>query len=235
MQRRPRGKIRMLESVRLAAPIMRVVRRLLSRCDYGGKLLMNTNEEMNKFLSNDFFNALKELFVGAVTWEAHPEHKDHNHIRLLGMSTSFLQARALYEFFYKPKNYDPSKNIPTDGGNAYAHHFVCSWNPSDACLWSPQDVASLYSNFMADGTSVQKREFHLVYCRSEKHGGTEGDELTHLKNRVRDFAVDLLRLTKEFVDKVKPEFRDSAQSALDRSLVEAQNLANEYNIPNPLS
>ncbi len=51
-------------------------------------------------LKNDLHDALKWLFVGGVTWHAHPLlEKDKNYMRALGMFTCLVQAYALYEFF----------------------------------------------------------------------------------------------------------------------------------------
>jgi hypothetical protein len=60
-----------------------------------------SNEEKEKFLQKDFCDALTWLFVGAVIWEAaqrRPECCCHQVV--LGMYTTLVQARALYEFFF---------------------------------------------------------------------------------------------------------------------------------------
>jgi hypothetical protein len=51
---------------------------------------------------------------------------------------------------------------------------------------------------------------------------------------VLEFAKDLKRLSREFVNAVDTQFRDSAQLALEEAASEAQKIADEYKITNPL-
>ena len=167
------------------------------------------------FLKDDLYNALKELFVGAVTWHAHPQKTDTRFLRDLGMFTCFVQARALYEFFYG------KQGAPDSGSTASANHFAKSWRPLDR--------TKLRSRYMGKNTPAQKRVFHLVYGRSQFPGGVMQDESDHLKNQVLAFAVDLRRLTEEFVAACdKKEHRDLANSALTKALDDAHRLAHCY-------
>lgn len=181
---------------------------------------MDILDRMRKFLDENLYNALNGLFVGAVTWEAHPLKKDQHYLRGIGMSASFVQARALYEFFY---NTSEQYKTPQDGGNAQARHFAPTWN---------EPKSRLYSDYMAHGQPAQKRIFHLVYCRSKYSGGTAPDESDHLKNQVVEVAKDLRRLTEEFAKRVEPQFQHSVESALRKALDEAKGLAKHYEIPN---
>ena len=53
------------------------------------------------FLTEDLYDALRWLFVSAVTWGAsrNQPHRCGNQ-DVLAMFSSLVQARALYEFFY---------------------------------------------------------------------------------------------------------------------------------------
>jgi hypothetical protein len=184
---------------------------------------MDTMKTKKDFLEQDLYNALKELFIGTVTWQANPQEKNTHYLRDLGMFTCFVQARALYEFFYKPKE----GSIPQNGDTASAHHFASSWRPSD--------LKGLYLNYMANKTPAQKRVFHLVYGRSTFPGGTSPDESDHLRNQVLAFAKDLHRLTKEFAQSVEAEYRALVEGALQKALNDAKTLAEKYGITNPLA
>lgn len=173
------------------------------------------NEEID-FLKKDLYNTLKELFIGAVTWRAHLD-ADTRYLRDLGMFSCFVQARALYEFFYLKPN-GGSKL----GGTASAYHFIRSWKPSDE--------RQLYAKYMDKNTPAQKRVFHLVYGRSGYAGGAAKDESDHLKNQVLNFAVDLKRLTEEFARSVDEKYRPSVECALRRALQDAATLARGYDI-----
>jgi hypothetical protein len=184
---------------------------------------MASVETMKNFLKDDLYNSLKELFVGAVTW-AYGQRNDVRYMRDLGMFTCFVQARALYEFFYKKKknrkgNYQP-------GGTASARHFLPSW--------TPQDHQKLYANYMCDGAPAQKRVFHLVYGRSRFSGGVKEDESDHIKNQVLVFARDIKRLTVEFAASVKQGERELVECALANALLASRELAESYGICDPL-
>ena len=181
---------------------------------------MDTLRIKEDFLRDDLYNGLKELFVGAVTWRAHQEI-DTCYLRDLGMFTCFVQARALYEFFYN------EQRAPECGSTASAHHFASSWKPSDE--------RNLYSKYMAKETPAQKRVFHLVYGRSEFSGGRLEDECVDLKSRVLDFARDVKRLTAQFAEScVDTMHRGPVESALNRARCAADELAKQYNIECPV-
>jgi hypothetical protein len=88
---------------------------------------------------------------------------------------------------------------------------------------------------MFSSSPVQKRAFHLVYGRSGCSGGSAPDESDHLKNQVLELATDLVRLTRDFVGMLSGSNHDLASAALQRALGEADQLAKEYRIPNPLT
>jgi hypothetical protein len=165
---------------------------------------------------------LKELFIGAVTWHAHPQQIDKCYLRDLGMFTCFVQARALYEFFNSTK-----KNNLQSGITASAADFTSTWK-------KPCDSEGLYSKYMASKTPAQKSVFHLVYGRSKFSGGTADDESDHLKSQVLNFANDVKRLTREFAAGVDNNHRELVESALARALHDAHELANEYGVQDPL-
>jgi hypothetical protein len=178
---------------------------------------MPTPEEKKEFLEKDLYNTLRWLFVSAVIWHASEGRAGPG--RLLGMYTNFVEARALYEFYYT------QGNKPDD---ARAHHFSSSWT---------EPKTALYIKYMDSQTPAQKRVFHLVYGRStEANAGGPGDEHPdQLKNQVLNFTRDLFVLTEKFVKRIKePEFRGMVQTALDDALIEARKTADEYAIPNPL-
>jgi len=169
------------------------------------------------FLREDLRDALRWLFVGAVTWEAcRSQPQRCRNQDALGMFTSLVQARALYEFFY-----DPGKQ----GDDARACDFILGWDPPES---------ELYRRYMAKRKPANKRVFHLVYDRAVHAGGSGQDEPDHLKKQVLEFARDLRRLTEEFIKCVEPQFRDIARRALDKALIEAKKTADYYGVPNPL-
>ena len=179
--------------------------------------MLTLNEtEKKEFLENDLYDALRWLFVGAIAWKAACEHPDrYGRLFVLGMSTSFVQALSLYEFFYQPGQRD----------DARARDFVRGWKERKSLL---------YSTYMGAGMPANKRMFHLVYKRSAHAGGLGHDGPDHIKNQAVNFAKDLRRLMELFVGGVEPIFRNSAKSALRKALDEAQRSADYYGIENPL-
>lgn len=183
---------------------------------------MATPNERKEFLEKDLYDALRWLFVGAVTWQAaqvRPERCPNQ--PALGMYTNLVQARALYEFFY-----NTMRGKPYD---AWAHHFASSWVQQ-------RPRSPLYDKYMATQKPANKRIFHLVYERSQSRnaGWTGHDGPDHLKNQVVRFAKDLRKITEAFVKCVKPQFRGIAKAALDNALNEAKNIADKYGIANPV-
>lgn len=171
---------------------------------------------MQSFLEEDLYDALRWLFVGAVAWRASSEAPDRfGRLCVLGMLTSFVQARALYEFFYNSGR----------GDDARARDFVPSWNEPES---------HLFRNYMAARSPANKRVFHLVYNRGAHAGGPGRNSPDHVKNQVVEFAKDLRRLSELFLKRVGPDFRTSAQSALQKALQEAELEAKHYGIANPL-
>lgn len=176
---------------------------------------MATLNEKQTFLEDDFYDALRWLFVGAVTWVASNDSSGNKDA--LAMLASLTQARALYEFFYAGGK----------GDDARAADFctVGSWSPT---------TSSIYNEYMGQGRPANKRVSHLVYNRSLHAGGLAYDESTHLKNQVLNFAKDLRNITEQFISCAEPQFRSSARSALDKALAEAGKAASIRSIANPL-
>jgi hypothetical protein len=171
---------------------------------------------MQSFLEEDLYDALRWLFLGAVVWSASRQLPDRfGRLCVLGMLTSFVQARALYEFFYHNGR----------GDDARVRDFVPSWDEPES---------HVFRKYMASRTPANKRVFHLVYKRSAHAGGPGHDGPDHLKHQVVEFAKDLRRLTELLVDRVEPDFRNSAQSALRKALQEAELEAKHYGITDPL-
>lgn len=183
-------------------------------------------DEMKKFLEEDLSHALKELFVGAVVWEAADVNRGSSKLcpfqRDLGMYASFVQARALYEF------YSSKKKQKQDA--ARASDFVPEGK------WTEKESANkLYSEYMDNEKPANKRVFHLVYDRSRHAGGPTNDETKHIKNQVLEFARDLLKITREFLGRVKPDFHGSVECALRKALTAAEEAAVGCEIANPLA
>lgn len=167
---------------------------------------------MERFLKEDLYDALRWFFEGAVAWDAarsRPEKCRHQCV--LGMQTSLVQARALYEFFYGHEQ----------GDDARAVQFASTWRPLET---------NLYRAYMAGGKPANKPAFHLVYNRS-RHA--VGNESGHLKNRVVEFARDLKRLTEDFCRNADSSFQQVIDSALKKALEEADLAAKYYGIKNP--
>jgi hypothetical protein len=178
-----------------------------------------TDADRETFLKEDLPDSLKWLVVGAAMWQAtesqerKPELVPHQ--RPVGMFTTFIQARALYEFFYAQKRTDD---------DARAKDFTDSWKPKN----SPT-----LERYLSKTKPVNKRIFHLVYRRSERAGGNKKNELTHLKNQVIAVTKELLCVAREFEGEVKSEFRADVKTALNDALNEAQERAKQYDIRNP--
>jgi hypothetical protein len=192
---------------------------------------MPTPDEMKKFLEEDLSHALKELFVGAVVWEAADVEKGRSELcpfqRDLAMYASFVQARALYEFYSQKKKRKAKKGQGQD--DARARDFIPTGK------WTGKGSKSkLYSKYMDNDAPANKRVFHLVYGRSRQAGGPINDETRHIKNQVLAFARELLKFTREFGNRVEPDFRGSARCALGKALKAAEEAANGCKITNPL-
>jgi hypothetical protein len=184
---------------------------------------MPTQQEKKEFLEKDLLDALRWLFVNAVVWHAsdnRPESENRPEL-LPAMYTSFVQARALYEFYFSKRD---------DHDDARACHFA------NANSWT-EPPSSLYLKYMGPQTPAQKRVFHLVYGRSKREnaGGPGRDDRSHLKYQVLILAKDLRRITESFVNSAAPEFQSLVQAALDGALAEAQTTATSYAIPNPIT
>jgi hypothetical protein len=168
-----------------------------------------------KFLKEDFYNSLRWLFEGAIAWKASfdkPERTRHQ--GALGMFTSLVQARALYEFFYASGSRD----------DARLSDFVASWKPAKT---------DLYADYMAPLKPANKRVFHLVYNRGIHAGGTEAAK-DRLEDKILLIAIDIRELCEQFLGNVLPDFHAGVQYALSTALSEAQIAAGEYGIANPL-
>jgi hypothetical protein len=174
-----------------------------------------TEAEKTEFLEKDLYDALRWMFVSAVTWwhatDGQPE-------RALAMNTNIVQARALYEFYF-------AAGSETD--DARADDFAPSW---------AEAKSPLYLKYMRRGTPANKRIFHLVYGRSiaANAGGPGHDGPDHLKNQVLEFAKDLRRITENFIACVEPKFHAIVRTTLDKALDEANKTANHCRISNPL-
>lgn len=173
------------------------------------------NPEGIAFLEEDFYDSLRWLFVGAITWVAAKRSPIIRHQDVLGMYTTVVQARALYEFFYARQRDD----------DARATDFVAQWSPARS---------QLYVTYMAGGMPANKRIFHLVYQRHLHSGGAGHDGPDHLKNQIVNIAKDLLALSRDFVKSLGPTFQSHAQQALDQALNEAATVAAAHRIPNPI-
>jgi len=174
-------------------------------------------QRQRDFLERDLYDALRWLLVGAVAWEAAREQPDRwGRQYVLGMLTSFLQARALYEFYYGAS----AKN-----DDARASHFAPSWENVPK--------SSLYLKYMASGKPANKRAFHLVYDRAKHSGGTGESGADHIKEQVLNVARDLCKLTEKFIECPDQAFPDEARSALQKALSEAEQESNHYGIENP--
>lgn len=174
------------------------------------------NSTKEKFLREDLYDALRWLFVGALTWSAsrNQPHRCGNQ-DALAMFTSLTQARALYEFFY---------GVGEKDDDARARHFASAWDPPKT---------DLYRRYMAGGKPANKRVFHLVYNRPAHAGGPGQDGSDHLKNQVLEFAKDLRSLTEQLANSAATEFRESIGRALEKALQEAKLTADVYGIANP--
>ena len=166
---------------------------------------MCSQEEKQRFLRDDFYHSLKELFISAITWQVAVEKRETGQQRIhfqkdVSMHATFAQARALYEFYT-----DDIRKCD----DARATHFCEKWKGSTGLH---------YARFMED--PANKRIFHLVYSRQRKS--------LALKSQVINVAKELCNLSEEFVRCVRDEFRVAAQGAWAAALKEAQRLAAIY-------
>ena len=172
------------------------------------------------FLNDDLYDALRWLFVTAVTWESmrqKPELCTANQ-DAISMLANLTQARALYEFFFGSQQ----TRKPDD---ARACDFAPQWNPNPS---------SLHTIYMGTGKSTNKRVSHLVYNRSAYSGGSAVNDSDHLKNQVLNFTKEIRDITEKLAQQADPSFSDPIRGALDKALAEAQQTANHYGITNPL-
>ncbi len=162
----------------------------------------------------DYYDSLRWLFVAAARWELDPSD------RVFTMTTALVQARALYEFFYK--------NEPTRD-DASAIHFCDAW-PGKSL-----DANGLYAKYMATHKPVQKRVAHLTFARENHSGGVRPDEEDHLKNQVLKIALDIKRLAWEFARQCHQTFQHAATLALNDALNDAETEARRlYGKASPL-
>jgi hypothetical protein len=176
-----------------------------------------TPAEMKDFLEVDLSHVLKELFVGAVAWEAGRRSELCPFQKDLGMYASFVQARALYEF-YSSKPTRKRKGQELDDARASQFVNVGKWTDIDS-------RSKLYVDYMDDETPANKRVFHLVYGRSAHPA---------IKDQVLAFAAELLTITREFRDCVDLDYRASVECALQKALTAASEAAKDFKSPNPL-
>jgi hypothetical protein len=104
---------------------------------------MPTQQEQEEFLEKDLFDSLRWLFVNAVVWHAsdiRPESENKPEL-LPAMYTSFVQARALYEFYFSPQ---------CKGDDARVRHFL-----TDPNSWT--EKSDLYDKYMGPQTPAQAR------------------------------------------------------------------------------
>jgi hypothetical protein len=187
---------------------------------------MPTLDEMKEFLEVDLADALKGLVAGAVVWEAADVAKERSELcpfqRGIAMSASFVQARALYEFY----SFKKKKSKKDD---ARATDFVPTWN------WpGKKSKDDLYGKYLDNEMPGNKRVFHLVYGRSLHAGGPKDDETKHIKNQVLEFARELLEFTTEFGNRANADFQGSIQIALQKARKAAEEAADGCKIANPL-
>jgi hypothetical protein len=170
------------------------------------------------------------LFEGAIAWDAWKQTQDKaakgkpcpvifRHQGALGMYTSFMEARTLYEFFHK---HGTRKD---DDDSARADDFASKWKANES---------DVYKDYMAHSKPANKRMFHFVYLRSEKSGKTRTKG--PLKEQVLNVAKDLRDLAREFIEHIDDSVsRELARTALQKALGEAQKAVDHYRIANPLA
>ncbi len=175
------------------------------------KLMAHTEIQLKKFLEEDLFDSLRWLFEGAIAWKAEQEKTRHQ--KVLAMYTSLVQARSLYDFFFK----EALKN-----DDARLVHFT-GWKPENAFC----------KKYLDHGQAGNKRIFHLVYNRSQHNGGESNSEHDHLKEQVLEIAKTFFDLTKEFVNRANQNYKDTIQQVLNKTILEAREAAEFYGIDNP--
>jgi hypothetical protein len=184
---------------------------------------MATQSEKDEFLRKDLADALKWLVVGAIMWRAADTNGGKAelcpHQRAVGMFTSLVQARALYEFYY-------GKDGRPDDARLRQ---VSSWTPKQS---------TLYADYFANEKPANKRVFHLVYGRSMHSSGDANNpnDPRHINNRVLDFAEELWTITKEFVNHVDDAtLRGEAERAFKSAGAEAETTAASYGVKHPFT
>jgi hypothetical protein len=189
-----------------------------------------TDTDRKQFLEKDFYNALRYLFEGAIAWDAWKQTEEKaakveprpvifRHQGALGMYTTFMEARALYEFFHK------HGTRSHDDDSARADDFASNWKANES---------DVYKDYMAHSKPANKRMFHLVYLRSEKSGetSTKGP----LNEQVLNVAKDLRDLARKFIEHIDDsDSQKLARTALQKALGEGQKAADHYYIANPLA
>jgi hypothetical protein len=173
--------------------------------------------EKEDFLREDFFDTLRWMLIGAITWKAARTKPCCPNLDVVGMYTALERSRTLYEFFYTVPKYDD---------DARASQFASGWDF--------EQQSNQYKKYMSPRSPVNKRISHLVWGRSGHSGGTLEDESDDLKNQVLPCAYDLIQITHKFIALVTPDSLQAvAQFALDEARKEARGAAKEYGIENP--
>ncbi len=129
----------------------------------------------------------------------------------LGMFTSFMQARSLYEFYYG------KKSTGRDDDARAKQFMTTSFDPKSS-------LGPRYMYKSGKEMPVNKRLFHMVYDRG-RHEGIKGEVLS--------IALDLQRITKKFAEHAKPEFKPLIEHALGDALKDADYAASKHKIANP--
>lgn len=185
-----------------------------------------TDADRTQFLQDDFYNSLRYMFEGAIAWHAWKqalEKRDQSwpifrHQGVLGMYATFIEARALYEFFHS------HNSRRSDSDDARADDFATNWRAAES---------EVYQDYAAHSRPANKRMFHLVYRRNEKSGETSSKG--PLKEQVLNVAKDVLDVAGKFVENVDDSvYRELARIALRKALDEGQKAARHYCVANPL-
>lgn len=135
------------------------------------------NPDLQRFIEQDLFNELRWMLVAASEWNASvaTDFRPVDHFQVIAMDSTFLHARALYEFFIDGQN--PTWNPRPDTANA-KRDFNVSIVPT-----------ATYRQYI-DG--INKRLFHLDINRPTPEKGGNPIPGKDVNDKVVVVAQDVL-------------------------------------------
>ncbi len=159
-----------------------------------------TKEESLNFIDKHLYNELRWLICAAASWKVVKDKGTAgfpSHFIVFTMDSAFLHSRALFEFFTHT-NPNSKPNLVT------YQNFNCTRLESE-----------LYHNWMGP------LHCYLMHIENRESSGNIIDG-KHLNEMVFEFAVEIVRLWKEFSNQVDADYKKSLDLVLEKVISEAE-------------